>query len=157
MQCNVFYHLEHCSESWLNLSPEASKGKKVSELYQVWKTRLIVIHIFIEYRIQKLKVKGRKWVLLSLQPETLSNSEVYTPDMATARMFPCTLCTYSSTTASHLKRHKRIHSGEKPFMCEQCEYSLVNLQFHLRSQIGIIQRIWLPTLPTLCNLWTINE
>ena len=35
----------------------------------------------------------------------------------------CKLCEYSSTRASHLKRHMLGHTGEKPFNCKQCNYT----------------------------------
>ena len=37
--------------------------------------------------------------------------------------FVCKQCNYSCTTASILKRHMLTHSGEKPFVCTQCSYS----------------------------------
>ena len=35
----------------------------------------------------------------------------------------CNQCNYSTANASHLKSHKLIHRGEKPFACSQCKYS----------------------------------
>ena len=35
----------------------------------------------------------------------------------------CDLCGYLTSKASHFKRRKIIHSGEKPFKCGSCEYS----------------------------------
>ena len=35
----------------------------------------------------------------------------------------CNQCNYSTARPSELKRHKLIHSGEKPFACPQCKYS----------------------------------
>ena len=35
----------------------------------------------------------------------------------------CDLCGYSTSKASNFKRHKIIHSGEKPYKCGSCDYS----------------------------------
>ena len=37
--------------------------------------------------------------------------------------FVCTQCNYSCTTAGSLKQHMQTHSGEKSFNCTQCNYS----------------------------------
>ena len=37
--------------------------------------------------------------------------------------FVCKQCNYSCTIAGSLKRHMLIHSGEKSFNCTQCSYS----------------------------------
>ena len=34
----------------------------------------------------------------------------------------CNQCAYASSQASHLKRHLKMHSGEKSNKCNQCEY-----------------------------------
>ena len=37
--------------------------------------------------------------------------------------FKCDQCNYSCTQAGDLKIHKRKYTGEKPFNCDQCDYS----------------------------------
>ena len=39
------------------------------------------------------------------------------------KKYNCNQCNYSTTEAGNLKRHKLVHSGEKPFACSQCKYS----------------------------------
>ncbi|KAJ1626487.1 hypothetical protein T492DRAFT_878366, partial [Pavlovales sp. CCMP2436] len=42
------------------------------------------------------------------------------------RHFPCDEpgCEYSATQSSHLARHTRTHSGERPYACDElgCDY-----------------------------------
>ncbi|KAK7880194.1 hypothetical protein WMY93_033140 [Mugilogobius chulae] len=57
----------------------------------------------------------------------------------TAKLFSCALCSFTSRYSNHLKRHTRIHEGQKPFRCAVCSYAstqLVNLQRHLRTHTG---------------------
>ena len=35
-------------------------------------------------------------------------------------VFDCTLCGRASSTSSHLTRHMRTHSGDRPYACTTC-------------------------------------
>ena len=37
--------------------------------------------------------------------------------------FSCGECEYSSKYKSHLTRHTRKHTGERPFKCDKCDYA----------------------------------
>ena len=36
--------------------------------------------------------------------------------------FSCSQCDYKCSMSGHLKRHERTHNGDKPFSCSQCDY-----------------------------------
>jgi len=37
--------------------------------------------------------------------------------------FKCSICNYSCSTSAYLKIHRRIHTGQKPYECTICNYS----------------------------------
>lgn len=60
-------------------------------------------------------------------------------DVQTAKLYSCSLCAFTSRYSNHLKRHMRIHDGQKPYRCPVCPYAsaqLVNLQRHGRTHTG---------------------
>merc|ERR1712243_454561 len=61
--------------------------------------------------------------------------------------FKCDQCHYSSTQAAHLKVHKRTHTGEKPYNCGQCNFSC-KASSHLRRHM-MKKHITPPIGPTL--------
>lgn len=59
----------------------------------------------------------------------------------------CPICPYTSAFSSHVKRHLRIHSGERPYICNICNYQCNqkdNLKSHLRRKHFI--NLWFPCL-----------
>lgn len=73
---------------------------------------------------------------LALQPEDQQN-------MSAAKerdgWFQCLDCDKCFPSKWKLKRHRRVHTGEKPFACEFCSYRASQkpvLQIHMRRHTG---------------------
>ena len=51
----------------------------------------------------------------------------------------CDLCGYSTAQAGNMRRHKMIHTGEKPYQCGTCDYSCItarSLEIHSYTHTG---------------------
>ena len=44
------------------------------------------------------------------------------------KLFRCEQCNFSGRDAGYFKRHLLTHSGERPFSCNQCKYSCTDIR-----------------------------
>ena len=55
------------------------------------------------------------------------------------KRYQCTICNYSCFAPSHLKKHFRAHTNEKPYTCQICDVSFSqsgDLRKHRRTHTG---------------------
>ncbi|XP_052260405.1 transcription factor btd-like isoform X6 [Dreissena polymorpha] len=65
------------------------------------------------------------------------------PSKRPMKFFLCTLCGKNQPSRSHLERHMRQHTGDRPFKCQFCDYRATRadnlrsheLRHHLKSEV----------------------
>ena len=68
-------------------------------------------------------------------------------EQLTIKQFKCSYCDYKTKRSHSLKRHERIHTGEKPFSCSKC-----NKVFSTKGQLKIHELIHTDEKPYKCSL-----
>jgi uncharacterized Zn-finger protein len=61
--------------------------------------------------------------------------------MDPSKLHSCALCNVHFVKAFELRAHNRIHTGERPYACDQCDakFSLrANLKLHVRRCVTIV-------------------
>lgn len=57
-----------------------------------------------------------------------------------SKFHACSVCSYTSYSSSHVKRHFLIHTGQRPFSCTVCSFNCNQkeiLKRHMLSQHGV--------------------
>ncbi|XP_064093076.1 zinc finger protein 513-like isoform X34 [Macrobrachium nipponense] len=81
---------------------------------------------------QNDKVAGGTYAYRSSSDNSLTPS-------SSVKIHQCPICQYSTSVITHMKRHIRCHTGERPFSCTHCSYSCAtkeNLKKHIRTHTG---------------------
>lgn len=67
------------------------------------------------------------------------------PNKNNTKRFPCPICLRMFTRPSHVERHMRSHTGEKPFVCPICERGFID-KWTLKQHVGLVHHQSLNTL-----------
>ncbi|KAL3210226.1 hypothetical protein MRX96_037309 [Rhipicephalus microplus] len=68
----------------------------------------------MEFRVNRLLLLCVAGDLDTIVPDVIK------PRSVSRRRYKCRVCAYTTTAVSHLERHIRKHTGERPYQCDHC-------------------------------------
>ncbi|CAH1250866.1 ZNF84 [Branchiostoma lanceolatum] len=84
------------------------------------------------------------------------DNQIPAPTQKPQRILKCPYCQYLAMKSSHLKRHVRKHTGERPFKCPHCHYSAMRKE-HLLRHFGFKHKELLRVSCQECRYRTTDE
>ncbi|XP_078663952.1 uncharacterized protein LOC144907049 [Branchiostoma floridae x Branchiostoma belcheri] len=84
------------------------------------------------------------------------DNQIPAPVCKPQRILKCPYCQYLAMKSSHLKRHVRKHTGERPYQCPHCRYSAMRKE-HLHRHFGFKHKELLRVACQECRYRTTDE